>query len=231
MQRKGQVMCYSRYAIYYLPAPGPLATFGARWLGWDVETGAAVAQFAQSGLDGITKTPRKYGFHATLKPPFRLAAATDANALTDAVRTLATRLAPGQVDALALTRLGRFLALTPVGDASDIARVAAACVTELDAFRAPPSKDELDKRRSAGLSEGQESMLVHWGYPYVLDQFRFHMTLSKRLPDKDIAIWEGRAEALLPALPAPFVLDAIALVGEREDGHFELMSRHPLEGA
>src|SRR6056297_1726408 len=70
---KGEFMTYSRFAIYYLPPAGPLAEFGARWLGWDVENGRALRQPDLPGLEGITKAPRKYGFHGTLKPPFRLA--------------------------------------------------------------------------------------------------------------------------------------------------------------
>ena len=66
-------MSFTRYAIYYLPPAGALADFGARWLGWDVRRGAAAVQLDLPGLRDATEAPRKYGFHGTLKPPFRLA--------------------------------------------------------------------------------------------------------------------------------------------------------------
>ena len=48
-------------------------------------------------------------------------------------------------------------------------------------FARPPGAAELERRRKAGLSAAQEKMLLRWGYPYVLDEFRFHLTLTGRL--------------------------------------------------
>lgn len=66
-------MAHTRFAIYDAPTDDALASFGAIWLGWDVRTGSATRQADVPGLDDITMTPRKYGFHGTLKPPIRLA--------------------------------------------------------------------------------------------------------------------------------------------------------------
>ena len=67
---------FKRYAVYYAPEPGAFANFCARWLGWDAITGAEVAHAEVAGLpcpvSELTETPRKYGFHGTLKPPFHL---------------------------------------------------------------------------------------------------------------------------------------------------------------
>lgn len=223
-------MTHTRYGIYYLPPPGAFAQFGAAWVGWNVESGRSHAQFDVDGIAGVTKSPRKYGFHATLKPPFRLAEGGDVGQLTSAVETLAKVTPPASTQALTLTRLGRFLALTPVGDASEISRLARACVIEIDTFRAPAAPQELVKRRAAGLNAQQDQMLLRWGYPYVLDAFRFHITLTDRLPKADIDHWSDAVSALLPALPAPFVIDAICLVGERPDQQFELIERFALAG-
>lgn len=223
-------MSYTRFAIYYLPPEGAFAEFGAAWLGWDALAGRPARQPAVPGLDDITMTPRKYGFHGTLKPPFRLADGTDEDGLKAAVAAMAVACAAARSDALAVSRLGRFLALTPVGDATGIARVAAACVTELDSFRAPPDAAELERRRKARLTDRQEALLMRWGYPYVLEEFRFHMTLTGRLPEAAIDLWTDIVQARMPDPPAPFVLDAVALVGEREDGHFELVQRYTLAG-
>lgn len=223
-------MSYTRFAIYYLPPEGALADFGAAWLGWDCVSARDSIPHDVPGLHDVTMTPRKYGFHGTLKPPFRLAEGTDVSALQDAVSQMAAACAPAQSDGLALTALGRFLALTPVGDTSGIARVAATCVEALDAFRAPPHEAELERRRKARLSERQEALLQRWGYPYVMEEFRFHLTLTGRLSVDDIGPWTETARAHLPPLPAPFVMDDVALVGEREDGRFELIQRYTLNG-
>ena len=223
-------MSFTRYAIYYLPPAGALADFGARWLGWDVRRGAAAVQLDLPGLRDATEAPRKYGFHGTLKPPFRLAEGQDFDALRDAVAALAATLASARCGGLALVPLGRFLALVPEGDAEGIGRVAAACVRDLDGFRAPPSDAELARRRAAQLSPRQEAHLSRWGYPYVMEDFRFHLTLTGRLPRADIGAWTDTLRQHLPPLPAPFVLDRIALVGERTEGGFALIEDHALTG-
>ncbi|UWQ16788.1 DUF1045 domain-containing protein [Jannaschia sp. M317] len=223
-------MSYSRFAIYYIPAEGPLADFGAAWLGWDVVRGCAARQPDLPGLRDITMTPRKYGFHGTLKPPFRLAKTQTVEGLEKAVSDLAVSLRPAICDRLDLMTIGRFLALTPMGDTHSLGQVAEACVTDLDAFRDPPPEAELARRRAAGLSARQDALLTRWGYPYVMEEFRFHLTLSGRLPEDTISRWTQAVRHSLPDLPAPFVVDQIALCGERADGHFEMLHRYTLAG-
>ena len=82
---------WRRQAIYFAPPAGsPLARFGAAWLGWDPEAGAEVEGLPVAGLplprEALVAAPRRYGFHATLKPPFRLAAGRDAAGLDDGGR-------------------------------------------------------------------------------------------------------------------------------------------------
>ena len=221
---------FTRYAVYYVPPEGDFATFGARWLGWDIHHGQPVTQPDISGVQEATETPRKYGFHGTLKPPFRLAEGKNAQDLHNAVRTLAGQLKPARSAGLSITRMGRFLALVPAGHMGDLARVADACVMELDTFRAPATEAELAKRRKANLTPAQDALLVQWGYPYVRDAFRFHMTLTGRLPKETLDQWAQHAAAEMPRPEDPFVLDAVALVGERSDGQFELIERFPLTG-
>jgi hypothetical protein len=227
---KGEFMSYSRFAIYYMPSQGPLADFGADWLGWDIARGCKVTQLDLPNLHDITMTPRKYGFHGTLKPPFRLQTGTTLDGLQTAVANLAGTLVPARCDGLALTTLSRFIALTPTGDISALRRVAGACVSALDDFRAPATKTELTRRRQTGLSVQQDALLLRWGYPYVMDEFRFHLTLSGRLSASKLAVWAEKASQTIPDLPTPFVLDQIALCGERPDGYFELIHRYTLAG-
>ena len=223
-------MSYARFAIYYVPPDGPLADFGARWLGWDVVRGTDAVQFDLPGLQDVTKTPRKYGFHGTLKPPFRLRDGQTQDGLEQAVSDMAAGLAAARCDGLELTPLGRFLALTPFGDTRALQRVAETCVRALDGFRAPATDAERARRRTSGLTPRQEALLADWGYPYVMEEFRFHMTLTGRLPKDRIAAWSGTVQDHMPALPAPFVINQIALCGEREDGRFDLIHRYTLAG-
>lgn len=223
-------MSYTRFAIYHIPRGDALADFGAAWLGWDVVRGKAVTHIPVPGLEEVTRSPRKYGFHATLKPPFRLARGMDADDLARAVSDFAATCAPASCDGLVLSRIGGFLALTPVRQTDGIARVADACVSELDRFRAAPDDAELARRRGAGLSPRQEQFLARWGYPYVMEEFRFHMTLTGRLTVKEAARWTEIAAKHLPTLPAPFALDEIGLVGERPDGMFEVVQCCALAG-
>ena len=108
--------------------------------------------------------------------------------------------------------------------------MAAACVRDLDGFRAPASAAELARRRAVGLSVCQDALLVQWGYPYVMEEFKFHLTLSGRLLKEDVDHWSQTVRRVLPDLSAPFVVDQIALCAERDDGRFELIKRYTLAG-
>jgi len=225
---------FTRYAIYYAPpATADWSRFAASWLGWDMETGAELPHPDIAGLDvaEITAVPRKYGLHATMKPPMRLAKGQTQAALEDACAALAERQQPVTLDGLQLARLGRFLALRPVGDETALNALASACVRDLDPFRAPAPEAELARRRAAGLSAEQDENLSRWGYPYVLGQFRFHITLTGKLPKPQLPLVEDAlASHLLPLLPEPFEIRDLALMGEAEDGQFHLIHRYALSG-
>ena len=226
-------MTCSRYAIYFTPGPGPFAEFCAGWLGWDVLHGRATDQDLVEDLplprDTITEKPRKYGFHGTIKPPFRLA---PERAETDLIASLAafcTRTAPITLDGLELAQMGRFLALVPLGDRGALNTLAAEVVHQFDRFRAPLTEGELARRRAGTLSPGQEALLQQWGYPYVMEEFRFHLTLTGKLPKAQAsATRDALLPHLAPLLPAPFTLDSLSLVGEDPDGRFRVLSRYPL---
>lgn len=225
---------YRRYAIYYLPEPGPLAAFGATWLGWDVLDGCARAH-PEVAVDvaRLTDTPRKYGFHGTVKPPFYLAEGTTAQGLHRAMHDLAETAAPVTLDGLALSTLGKFLALKPIGDQSALGALATRVVQDLDRFRAPPSAAELERRRAKPLSPAQDANLAAWGYPYVLDDFRFHMTLSGSIQDDADrqAALDTIAAQITPHLPRPFHVTSLCLVGSDAQDRFRLIHRYPLLGA
>lgn len=228
-------MDYRRYAIYYTPAPEPLGQVCSAWLGWDMATGNELAHPDVAGLPlpvaQITETPRKYGLHATMKPPFRLAQGATPAMLDDALASFCAQRAAVTMDGLELARLGRFLALRPLGDEGPLNALAADIVRGFDAFRARLTEAEMARRREAGLTPEQDALLRAWGYPYVMDQFRFHITLTGKLP---VAQARQTAQALAPVLkpllPAPFVIDALSLAGEDAEGRFHLISRHAFTG-
>ena len=227
-----------RYAIYFAPEPGSaLARFGAAWLGYDVASGEpapqpVVPRIGAERLCTITAEPRRYGFHATLKPPFALADGTDAKNLAVAVAKLARDSMAFAAPPLQLARVSQFLALTLSAPCPAMHLLADRCVAELDRFRAPPSAAELQRRRRARLSPRQEGVLARWGYPYVMEEFRFHMTLTTRLEAEESAIVEqGLALLLAPLCELPIAIDAIGLFHQPDAGAaFRLMHRYPLGG-
>ena len=236
--RGGHDVSLSRYAVYAMPDPAsPLFLRASRWLGWD-SVAAAMARFPeQHELDNpgsldielITRTPRKYGFHGTVKPPMRLAEGYDGSMLIARAGELAAELAPVTIPAMDITEIGSFLALAPSESDTDLAELAENIVTGLDEFRQPADAAEMEKRRAAGLSARQDELLRIWGYPYVLDGFRFHMTLSGRLdPDKVPMVRAMLAQWIGPVIPEPFILDRLAVMGEAADGRFRLVSWLPL---
>lgn len=224
---------FKRYAIYFTLPGGGLADFGARWLGWDSAQGRNLPHPDIVGLDvaNLTATPRKYGVHATIKPPFRLAPGTDCVGLTDALHHFCAGVAPVRLDGMTLSQIGRFFALTPLGDQSGLTKLAADTVRVLDPFRAPLTEAELARRRKSRLTPRQEALLTHWGYPYVCEEFRFHITLTGPVARPDAgAVQTALTAALSGLLPAPFTLDALSLVGEDAEGRFHVLTRVPLTG-
>lgn len=226
-------MQFTRFAVYHLPPPGPLAAFGAAWLGWDVARGIAAAPPEDMPDDAgtLTAAPRKYGFHATLKAPFRLDGGAAPADLRAAMRALASDLPPVRLDGLSVRRLGAFIALTPDGPVDALNALAGRIVTDLDRFRAPAGAAELARRRASGLTPAQDDLLLRWGYPYVLDEFRFHMTLTGPVAIGGDEVLRDLKARLAPILPRPYAVDEIALCGEGPDGRFRLIERYALTGA
>jgi putative phosphonate metabolism protein len=216
-----------RYAIYYAPMPGtPLHRRGSSWLGRDAHTGEALAQPEIEGLSRLTADPRRYGFHATLKPPFALREGITPEALMRACAALAVDTRGVRAN-LRADQLDGFLALVPDGDPAALQDLAARCVRELEGFRRPLSEDELARRRKAALTARQDANLLRWGYPYVLDDFRFHMTLTERLESGDAGRLLSAAQAHFAAeLGEPVSIDGLTLFQEPGPGAPFLALRH-----
>jgi hypothetical protein len=128
-------------------------------------------------------------------------------------------------------RLGGFIAIVPSEPSAALADLAAATVSALDAFRAPPSEAELARRRKARLSDRQEALLLRWGYPYVMEEFRFHLTLTGRLAD-DAAdrARDALARHFAEIIPRPWTIGSLCLMGEDAEGRFHVVHRYTLSG-
>ncbi|MCC8977126.1 DUF1045 domain-containing protein [Bradyrhizobium brasilense] len=176
-----------RYAIYYAPSPdSALHRFGSTLLGYDAVSGDDLPfpDGVTPDWREVTEDPRKYGFHATLKAPTALADGRSEAELLDACAAFAGRARRIPVIEPVVDAISGFIAVIPASRSDDLQQLAADCVTEFDAFRAPLTPEDRARRRPEKLTGRQCDYLDRWGYPYVMEEFRFHMTLTGRLSDE-----------------------------------------------
>lgn len=229
---------HARYAIYYTPArESALGRFGIAWLGWDHYLGQPVPPIRTTRLSReqyaeVTASPRRYGFHATLKAPFRLAAGRTESELGNALADFARSQLAVTIPGLFLARIGGFVALVPAQVPAGLADLANAAVTSFDRFRSALDPAELARRRAAGLTNRQNALLDAWGYPYVLEEWRFHITLTDTVQD---GIRDTVLEELTPRVAAfasqPLRIDAVALFRQPDrETPFTVSRVFPLQG-
>ncbi len=224
---------FERYAIFYTPHEEAFATFGAAWLGWDSAKGRAKAHPTVAGVDiaALTATPGNCGFHATLKAPFRLADGHTEAELRAALSSFAARNAAIALGSFALVTDHGFLALRPTGDPAELKNGVGRIVKDFDRFRAPLSESDIGRRRKAGLTARQDAQMLAWGYPFIFDDFHFHMTLSGALDQATLDAAKPQLAALIaPVLPPAPVLDGITLMGQDKDGLFHQLYCAALTG-
>jgi len=226
-----------RYALYAAPAPdSPLWHFGSSVIGYDAAMAAELAFPADAPCDSgdwsaLTEEPRRYGFHGTLKAPFALAAGEDEAGLIEAVMLFAERRRAFSIPSLEVSLLKAFVALVPAEPSTELEGLAADCVRHFDAFRAPLSEADMARRLKAPLTERQKAHLDAFGYPYVFEDFRFHMTLTGALPeDRRETIRDALARLYAP-VAAPLAVDALCLFKQADRaGRFTVLARFPFEG-
>ncbi|MBZ9935056.1 DUF1045 domain-containing protein [Mesorhizobium sp. BR1-1-16] len=224
-----------RYALYATPAADdPLCRAATRWLGrdafGDVEGPLPEVEGLAAGtLEAYLADPARYGFHGTLKAPFSLAEGADEAGLLAAVDRVAAASARITIPELVVRRLGRFFALVPNEPVAALDAWAGRIVRDFDAFRAPLSEADIERRRKSGLTLDEEANLLRWGYPYVFDAFRFHMSLTGRVPREDMEVVDAALRRHFAGLEGrPFVIDRLAVFVEPERGApFEI--RHVAE--
>lgn len=221
-----------RYAVYFAPRAGAFATLANAWLGRDPVTGSDLPQPVLPGIAdprAITTEPRRYGFHGTIRAPFRPVDGLDGPQLRGRVAGLAARLAPVVCEGLRVEILHGFLALTPLGCEAALLELGAKVVEGTDDLRALLNEAEIARRRPERLSPRQRELLHRWGYPFVMEEFRFHLTLTDRLGAPE-PVRKALAAFFGPVLPQPFVIEDLCLFGEDSSGRFHLLHRYPLAG-
>lgn len=219
----------SRYALYFAPAAdSPWWTAGCRWLGRDPLSGV---EFPQSQVPGVphlmfaklTSDARRYGFHATLKAPFRLMNGYSESNLMTMAEAFSAMQRPVALENVQVRAMGDFLALRPGSPLQDIDALAMRCVSFFDALRAPPTATDLAKRRDGALTARQEELLQRWGYPYTEEKFRFHMTLTDALSGVDAEAVDAIRKAAegqfaVAQAASSLVIDALTIFREDQAG-------------
>ena len=224
---------FPRYAIYYAAAPGSaLDRFGAAMLGYDAYGGCDLPfpEGVPPDWRDLSEDPRKYGFHATLKAPMTLAEGMTEADVTATCKTFAS--APRSIPIITpvVNSISGFIAVIPATPSAELQLLAADATREFNSFRAPLTAEDRARRNPARLSPRQCDYLDRWGYPYVMEEFRFHMTLTGRLD-------AGRRETVVAMLRERFAqidlarlaIDRIALF--RQDGatsRFAIIGHWPL---
>lgn len=214
----------TRYAVFAVPGANDDDVAEAIRL-----RGAVDAWFARAPIEPVTRNARRYGFHATMKAPMRLAAGRTESELRAAADAFARGREPVLIPRPRLTAIDGFRALVPSGDVSELDALAAAAVREFDGFRAPLAEADIRRRRPERLTDHQRELLHRWGYPYVLDEFRFHFTLTDPVPtERASEIDAALEEHFATVVGVDVTLTAIVISVESEPGApFELLSVHP----
>ncbi len=227
---------FPRYALYYIPARNsPLDRFGSQLLGYDAWTGEDmpfpdVATEVAADWRDLTHDPRKYGFHATLKAPMPLASDSTEAELVGACSAFAARQRAIPIIMPVLGSISGFIAVVPSERSRELEELASDCVSEFDRFRAPLTAEDRARRNPETLTPRQREHLDRWGYPYVMEEFRFHMTLTGRLD-------AARREPLLAMLQRRFceiginqlAIDRIALFRQDDArSRFRIIADWPL---
>lgn len=214
-----------RYAVYFTPPKeDPLTRLAAAWLGRDAFTGATptpptVSSLSPAEIAFHSAAARRYGFHATLKAPFLLAERESEASLLEAAARFAAATEPFAIPRLAIGQIDGFFALVPATPVAELNRLANDVVRMFDRFRAPLSETDIERRNPDALSAEQFQNLHRWGYPYVFDSFRFHMTLTGRVGGHEAErVGTALAEVFETTLTAPVLVDGIALFVEPEPG-------------
>lgn len=227
-----------RYAIYFTPpADDPLTVAASRWLGYDAFSGEERPYpdniaLPAGRMSAVTAAAARYGFHATMKAPFRLAENISPSALEATFDVFCRNRKPFSIPEITLGQLGKFYALIPAAEYDELQAFAADVVEHFEPMRAPLLNDEIARRKPETLTEVQRDYMVRWGYPYVFDEFRFHMTLTGPVTGTDAHVIETAVQDYFgPYTGRPLEIGGLGLfVEERRGAPFTIKRWQPLSG-
>ena len=227
-----------RYAIYFTPAiDHPLTIAASRWLGYDVFSGEERpfpddVALPAGRMSTVTAAAARYGFHATLKAPFTLAGNTTPAALEAAFDVFCRRQHAMRLPEITLARLGKFYALVPAQPSDPLQDLAESVVRYFEPMRAPLSVEDIARRKPETLTENERHNLEQWGYPYVFDDFRFHMTLTGPVTGTDTHAVETAIETYFaPFIGKPLDISGLGLfIEERRGAPFVIRRWQELTG-
>lgn len=214
-----------RYALYFTPPEDHDLTRAANaWLGANAFSGKVLPQgdtgpLSAAYIANITSAPRRYGFHGTLRAPFYLAADKNERDLVAAVGSFSSSQMPFEMPALKIGRLGPFFALVPDGDTTQLNQFTGEVLKAFEPFRAPLTDADYQRRKPERLTERQRKYLKKWGYPYIFDDFRFHMTLTGPVPEEEANAVKDVLEAIFtPHLNSTILCGGPSLFVEADAG-------------
>ncbi|MDR2443524.1 MAG: DUF1045 domain-containing protein [Deltaproteobacteria bacterium] len=215
-----------RYAIYYVPKmESQLYKLGRQALGYCLYLGRPYPS-----ASAPTEKAAVYGFHATIIAPFRTASSRQD--ITDILSSASKLLFPVNLTGLKLVGLSPgFPALAIDAGNYKLAVLERTLLELLTEVRLPPTEDEINKRGI--LTARQMEYVQKWGYPWVLEEFRFHLTLGDIVTDpielkKKIATL---SVIFTPKVLTSVVLDSLALcVQDKPKSYFRLDSVYELKG-
>ncbi|MCG5473305.1 MAG: DUF1045 domain-containing protein [Sinorhizobium fredii] len=228
-----------RYAIYFAPpADDRLSLTASRWIGRDAFTNGALAWTETSTLErqqqlALTAAPRRYGFHGTLKAPFELAAGRSEGELIAAFDEFAAEIEPFEIPEITLDQIVPFFALVPNAPSAPLQNLAEQAVRRFEPFRAPLSEADIARRNPDKLTLRQRDYLAAWGYPYVFEEFQFHLTLTGPVPEETRSVMRETLEAAFdPFIGGALSISTVALFIEPQRGApFTVHSLLPLGSA
>lgn len=210
---------YERYAIYYVPHyETELAEFGKTWFGYDLSEGDTDRNLYGLSADlvrEVTRQPARYGLHATLKAPFNLDEGCSLEQLLQKTEQFCKKRKKFSLGNLKIGWHGNTMVLVEGQHDHRINQFASRCVLDFEDFRAPLTVKERTRRLEQNLNLHQRLMLEELGYPYVLSEFRFHITLTKNMTeDEKVQVVPALQPVLNSILGNPCDIDGIAIVGD-----------------
>lgn len=226
-----------RYTISLALSPSSeLWKTGVHWLGMEPFSGEIIDQPVLLGIDAdrlweLTRSARRLGFHAPVKPFFRLACGVDEEQLCGLLNIFSLKHHSFVLSSLTLRAQENKFFLEPDTYPSSLLSLAADCIRTFDPYGAAPKPSESARLKAAVLSPQEKQNLELWGYPYVFNQYRFRLFLTSRITDaaeKEV-MYSALARIFVTVSASPLKVDALCLFVEAGSGQpMRFIRRFPL---